>query len=97
MAVKITCIKKAAGDHFDPHIAISHLGWMDESDGKTGISDRLTIYDWLKNQKGVAYVIDRFGNKAFVHPREHTSGLKFVQTAADKVWTNNLLELPECK
>jgi hypothetical protein len=97
MAVKITCIKKAGGDHLDPHIAISHLGWIDESDGKNGISDRLTIYDWLKNQKGVAYVIDRFGNKAFVYPREHTSGSKFVQTTADKVWTNNLLELPECK
>jgi Protein of unknown function (DUF3892) len=97
MAVRITCIRKAGGDHLDPHIAISHLGWIDESDGKTGISDRVTIYDWLKSQNGKAYVLDRSNNKAFLFPREHTTGTKFVQTAADKVWTNNLLALPECK
>jgi hypothetical protein len=54
------------------------------------------MYDWLKDKGGVAYVLDKFGNKANLYPRENAAGTKFVQTYADKVWTDNLLSLPEC-
>lgn len=96
MSVKITCINKAFGAHADPHSAIVSLGWINDVDGKKGKSTREQLYEWLKNQNGVAYVVDQYGNKTYVFPRENVHGTKFVQTAADRVWTNNLLSLPEC-
>lgn len=97
MSVRITCINKASGYHADPHSAISHLGWIEDGTGSTDKSTRLQVYEWLKNQNGVAYVLDRFGNKAFLYPTENAAGTKFVQTYADRTWTDNLLSLPECK
>jgi Protein of unknown function (DUF3892) len=96
MAIRITCINKSGGYHADPHHAISHLGWKNEQTGNTGRSARLEIYDWIKEKNGVAFVLDRLGNKAYVGTRENANGTKFLQTYADRVWTDNLLSLPEC-
>jgi len=96
MAIRITCINKSGGYHADPHHAISHLGWRNDQTGDTGRSTRLEIYDWIKEKNGVAFVLDRLGNKAYVGTRENTNGTKFLQTYADRVWTDNLLSLPEC-
>lgn len=96
MAIRITCINKQQGYHQDPHHAIESLGWIQDGTGQTYKSTRLEIYDWLKNRNGVAYVIDSYGNKAYVSPRENNNGTQYVQTQADNVWTNNLLSLPEC-
>jgi len=97
MSIRITCIKKSGGRHFDPHHAISELGWINEQTRETGTNSRLEVYDWIKNQNGVAYVRDSRGNQARVGTREHANGVKFVQTHADRVWTDNLLALPECR
>jgi hypothetical protein len=97
VAIRITCINKSNGYHQDPHHAISHLGWANEENGKTGKNTRLEIYDWIKKENGVAYVRDARNNKATVRTREHANGTKFLQTYADGVWTDNLLALPECK
>ncbi len=96
MAIRITCINKSGGYHSDPHHAISHLGWRNDQTGNAGRSTRLEIYDWIKEKNGVAYVLDRLGNKAYVGTRENTNGTKYLQTYADRVWTDNLLSLPEC-
>ena len=97
MSVRITCINKLGGNHADPHHAIEDLGWIDEQSGKTGKSTRLQMYEWLKSKSGTAYVRDKQGNTAYVGTREHTNGTRFVQTYADKVWTDNLLALAECR
>jgi hypothetical protein len=96
MAIRITCINKSDGYHDDPHHAIENLGWSNEETGKTGKNTRLEIYDWIKNEKGVAYVRDSRNNKAYVGTRENANGTNYLQTYADKVWTDNLLALPEC-
>jgi Protein of unknown function (DUF3892) len=96
MAIRITCIRKSGGYHQDPHHAIEDLGWTDESTGERKTSTRLQVYDWIKNQNGVAYVTDRIGNRAYVGTRENAHSTKFLQTYADQVWTDNLLSLPEC-
>ena len=96
MAIRITCISKAGGDHYDPHTAISRLGWVNEETGKSGSSTREQIYEWLTEKKGTAFVVDRRGNKAYLYPRENAHATRFVQTYADGVWTDNLLALPEC-
>jgi hypothetical protein len=97
MSIRITCINKSGGFHSDPHHAITDLGWVADGTGQQGKSSRQQVYDWLKSQGGEAYVLDRLGNKAYVFPREHANGTQFVQTAADQVWTDNLLALPECR
>ncbi|KQK26581.1 hypothetical protein AR438_04845 [Chryseobacterium aquaticum] len=96
MAIRITCINKDNGYHQNPNLAITHLGWIGE-DGKSNKSTRLEIYDWIKNQNGIAYVTDYFGNKVNVFTAETINGTKYLKTAADNTTTNNLLSLPECK
>ena len=96
MAIIVTCINKAHGMHSDPHVAISSLGWRNETTGQAGKSTREQVYEWLKYNNGTAYVVDSYGNKAYIFPRENSHGTRYVQTAADRVWTDNLLALPEC-
>lgn len=96
MAIRITCINKSGGNHADPHHAISHLRWANEATGETGKNTRIEIYDWIKYKSGNAFVRDSRSNQVNVGTREHSNGTKFLQTYADKVWTDNLLALPEC-
>lgn len=97
MAIRITCINKAGGHHYDPHTAISSLGWLNDATGKSGKSTRKEVYDWLKqDSSNQAYVLDRFGNRAYLYTRENQQGTQFVQTVTDRVWSDNLLALPEC-
>lgn len=95
MSIRITCINKSGGYHADPHHAIQNLGWTNEENGASGKNTRLEMYDWIKNG-GHAYVRDARGHTAQVGTREHANGTKFLQTYADKVWSDNLLALPEC-
>jgi hypothetical protein len=97
MSIRITCIKKSGGHHADPHYTISELAWINKETRETGTSTRLVVHDWIKNQNGVPYVRDSSGNQAKAGTREHANGVKFVQTYADRVWTDNLLALPECR
>jgi hypothetical protein len=97
VAIRITCISKAAGWHEDPHSAITHLNWLNEANNQRGRSTRTQIYDWLReNSTNRAYVTDWIGNRAYLYTRENGRGTKFVQTYSDTVWTDNLLALPEC-
>ena len=41
--------------------------------------------------------MDMFGNKAYVATRENAYGTQYLQTYADRVWTDNLLSLTECR
>ena len=96
MAIRITCIKKDNGYHENPHIAISDLGWVNDSDGAVGNSTRVQIYDWII-AGGVAYVVDSFGNRANILTAISPRGTKFLRTTADNTITDNLLNLQECK
>jgi hypothetical protein len=48
MSIRITCIKKDAGNYENAHTAISVLGWKNEGTNTTGISTREEIYEWVK-------------------------------------------------
>ncbi len=96
MSIRVTCINKSGGYHADPHHAIERLGWVEDGTGRVGRNTRIELYEWVKNQNGVAYVRDSRGNKALVRARENARGIKFLQTYADGVWSDNLLALPEC-
>lgn len=95
MSIRITCINKSGGYHENPHEAITHYGWKNESTGKTGKNDRHSMVKWVK-EGGVAYVADNLGNKAYCFVNKSRNGTEFLQTQADGRPTNNLLQLPEC-
>lgn len=97
MSIRITCINKDSGNHENPHVAISHLGWINEATGKTGKNTRIEIYNWIKDDKGHAYVKDKNGNKADLITAITSKGTKYVKTVADETKADNLLSLMECK
>lgn len=96
MAVKIRCINKDQGDHDNPHEAISHFGWINESNGESGKSTRLQMVRFIEIDNGRAYVKDNSGNVAFCYVRTSSKGNKFIQTIADGKYSDNLLSLKEC-
>ncbi len=96
MAIKIVCVSKLGGGNFNPHEAISSLVWENEETGQRSRIMREDLYVWIKDKKGVAYVVDPAGNKAYVGTRENVNGTRYVQTYADGIWKDNLLALPSC-
>lgn len=95
MARRITCIKKAGGNHENAYTAIESLGWTDDVSNLTGKTSRVDMYDWLK-RGGTAYVKDGSGNRADLITAVSSKGTKYVKTVADETKTDNLLQLPEC-
>jgi hypothetical protein len=96
MSVRITCIRKDGGNHYNPHEGITDLGWVNEQTEKKGRSTRQQMIDFLDKDKGKAYVKDSQGNVAYLGTSESAAGNKYVRTYADGKWTDNLLPLPEC-
>lgn len=97
MTIRITCIKKAGGQHENPHVAISDLGWVTDETGVSGRSTRLEVYEYITQKGGRVYVKDSAGNKAYLVGKISPRGTKYVQTQADGISSDNLLKLPECK
>lgn len=95
MAKKITCIKKASGDHENSYTAITSLTWSEGNN--TGTYTRLQMYDYVKDDSRFAYVEDSSGNKAYLMAATTSKGTKYVKTKPDDVKSDNLLKLPECK
>jgi hypothetical protein len=91
MSIRITAIRKPPGNY--SHEAITYLKWLNESTRKTGIVDRVALYNWIK-QGNKAYVKDAAGDVAYVETRDNLYGTQFVQTYADRTWRDNLLALP---
>jgi len=96
MSIRITYIKKTAGDYENAHLAISELGWIEDGAGKTGRNTRLEIYKLAKGSRG-AYVKDAQGDKQYLITAVSAKGTKHVKTVADTTTADNLLKLPECK
>ncbi|CAN5446422.1 hypothetical protein BH09BAC6_BH09BAC6_04490 [soil metagenome] len=96
MAVRIICIKKADGKHENPYIAIDHLEWVNERINVKGITDRTKIHDWIKDEQGEAYIIDKAGQKILLIPAVSPQGIKYVKTVIDETVADSLLLLPDC-
>tara|TARA_A100001391_G_scaffold108234_1_gene72683 strand:+ start:1172 stop:1465 length:294 start_codon:yes stop_codon:yes gene_type:complete len=96
MSVRITCIRKDGGDHYDKYTAIESVDWLNEETGNTGTNTRLEMYDWIKNKNGYAYVTSSDGSRAKVGTAETASGTKYIRTYSNGKWNDNLLALPEC-
>lgn len=96
MAVRIIAIRKDHGNHYNPHEAISHYKWLNEQTNETGIISRADMVAWVERERNnQAYVRDNLGTvNCYVNVSR--SGTKFLQTYADRRWTDNLLNLTEC-
>jgi len=95
MQIRITCINKDNGDHENPYLAITHVGWI-SNQGKIGVSSRIELYNWIENG-GYAYVKEDEGILAQVITEIAHSGTKYVRTKPDSSTKNNLLNLTEFK
>lgn len=95
MAIRITAIRKDNGNHENPHLGITFFRWVNEQTQASGDTSREAMYDWIVNKKGTAYVQDQTGNRAYVYGAISPFGNPYVRTAANKTWTDNLLQLPE--
>jgi hypothetical protein len=61
MSIRITCISKAAGDHENPYVAISKLGWVNLlNPTEKRSSTRMEMYEFVL-KGGEAFVYDRTG------------------------------------
>lgn len=94
MTIRIIWATKPSGNLHNSHEAISDFGWIIESTGETGRSTRLELYNWLKIPSNHALVRDGSGDVAWVGTRENSNGTQYLQTYADGIWKDNLLELP---
>jgi len=94
MAIEITGIRKPGGA-WNTAEAISHYRWVEDGTANRGITDRLTVVDWLEHRGITAYVADN-SQQVWCEVRQNQHGTKFLQTVADGRETNNLLSLPEC-
>jgi len=95
MATRITCISKDSGNHENPYVAISLLGWTDDATGKQGRSTRIQMCQFIKDG-GYAYV--QIGNtQAWLTAEVSAHGNPYVKTVADGTRIDNLLTLPECR
>jgi len=95
MAVRITCIKKDNGYHFDPHEAITLFGWLNEA---TDVYDSSTLPQMIAfvEAGNKAYVKDRYGHIAYLEVMRSYAGNKYLRTVPDGRMSDNLLTLAEC-
>ncbi len=96
MAVRIICIKKDKGKYENPYIAIDYFEWINERINVKGITDRTKIHDWLKEERGEAYIVDERGDKIQLIPAISPQGNKYVKTVDDETAKDCLLLLPLC-
>jgi hypothetical protein len=96
MAVRIICIKRDQGKYKNPYVAIDYLEWINERINVKGITDRAAIHDWLKEEKGEAYIINKNGEKIYLIPAICPEGNKYVKTVVDETVPDDLLALPDC-
>lgn len=97
MSIRITCITKASGDHENPYVAISRLGWVNllNSNEKKS-STREVMYDFVI-KGGEAFVYDRTGTiRSKLVCATSPKGTRYVKTEPDSTKKDNLLELGEC-
>lgn len=94
MSARIICINKDGGNHYDPHMGITHFGWKNDDDQQSGVATRSEMIKFIENG-GDAYVRDRYGDVARLEVMTR-NGVKYVRTIPDRTKADNLLTLTEC-
>jgi hypothetical protein len=98
MAVRIIGIapKKTPqpSDSVVAHLSIENFKWINEQSLQSGVSSLSTMFDWIVNKKGQAYV--KKGDKIIsVFGAYSPVGKPYVRCIVDSKWSDELLELQE--
>lgn len=76
------------------HLDMEKFLWIDEQDQQSGTSTRETMYDWIVNKKGKAYVLNQNnGERVYVFGAISPDGQKYIRTAQNGKWSNLLIDL----
>lgn len=87
--VRVTCITKPHPQ--SPHEHITHLG------GSSWKWTREQVIASIDQGTNTFFVLDSSGKRADVGVVDPGQGrARYVRTYADRVWTDNLLALPQC-
>jgi hypothetical protein len=90
MRVRFTQVHLVGGTRHE------HIGSLKATDPKTGKNYDAVRAKWVTfiEEGGTGFVHDKFGNEVDVYVN-HNQFVKWVQTRADGIWTDNLLQLPK--
>jgi hypothetical protein len=100
MAIRITAIEpnqdaSLTGEQaIQAHRDIKKFRWIDELAGQTGTSSHSTMFDWIVNKKGRAFVKLEDGVLVNVYGTITASGQQYIRCLDKGEWTNQLLKLP---
>ena len=97
MAVRITHIfpksDSVSADKIAAHLSIENFKWINEQDFQIGTTPLVSMFDWIVNNKGVAYV--KKGDTIIpVLGAVSKTGKKYIRCLKDGTWSDELLELP---
>lgn len=99
MAIRIVGISPktraiAPSNSIPAHLAINVFKWVNEQNQTAGESYRTSVFDWIVNKKGKAYI--KNGDETiFIFGANASSGEQYIRALKDGVWTDDLLSLPE--
>lgn len=90
MRVRFTAVHLVGGSQHQ------HIGSLKAVDAATSVPYDQSREKWVAfiEGGGSGFVHDRYGNEIGVYVN-HNQYVKWVQTYADRVWTDNLLALPK--
>jgi hypothetical protein len=81
-------------DPVQAHLSIQRFAWVNEQDLKKGESSLATMFDWIVNKKGVAYV--KTGDSTIpVYGAVSPTGQQYIRCIKDNKWSDELLDLPQ--
>lgn len=99
---RIVCINKPDGHH-NQHEAVTNYGYIVESESTdesqaSAVVTRQEMVDWANIVGNRAYVRDSKNPSIIAYCGVNNNGhTEYLQTYKDGRWTDNLLELRECR
>ncbi len=74
------------------HLAMESFTWLNPATQRIGSASRETMYDWIVDKQGKAYVVKQDGQFVYIFGAIF-NGKKYIRTAENRTWTNALLDL----
>lgn len=74
------------------HLSIQNFKWVNELNQEKGVSSLATMFDWIVNKKGKAYV-KKDTDSIQVFGAVSPTGQKYLRCIRDNQWSDELLEL----
>jgi hypothetical protein len=96
MAIRITKVKpeNLPVNKLEAHLAMQSFVWLNEQTQQAGEATRESMYDWIENKNGKAYIKDlTTGDNIYIFGAATPTGQHYIRTAENKEWTDRLIDL----